>query len=237
MHSQQWRNHHSNRWQAPAYTSRRGNLQLNAARRKVCPNSPFFPENFDVAQHKADWREGEQRRAQLPVKERIELAATDKHRWDVGLPAVTIPRLPKAFNGWEFERRHGDKIKIFDAPRGMVLSYETIFCPHFEDADKEVAPWPSKHEMDYEGDGRMKTDKLHRRFPALPRVGGDQSINWQHRVPIPASPFEEYYYPIPSEVDIFMRMHNVEDAQFDDSVGEQAIGAELMALLDPEDQW
>ena len=222
----------------PGHTAKRGsNLQLNAARRKVCPHSAFWTIDFDIEKHREEWKAGEQRRAQRSVASRAESLATDRQRARLGLPAVRTPELPEAFNGWDVDAPREDVPGRFEEARGMVLAYETIFCPQYENADKDIAPWPSKHEMDYEGDGRMATDRLHRRYPALPRVGDDQTINWQHRVPIPAYPFEEFYYPIPSEVDIFMRTHNVEDVQFDDEVGRQALGTELMALLDPQDQW
>lgn len=202
---------------------------MNEARRKLCPRSTIWHKDFDLERHRREWKAGEARRAQASVDEKAKLETEDVERKKHGLPPVIVaPVKPEAFGGHQFEMS-----------RSNVLSEPTIFCPQWRNnKDKEdIAPWPSKHEMEYEGDGRMATDKLHRRFLGLPRVDGNATVNWQHRALIPPYPFEEFYYPIPSVVDIFMRTHNIDDAQFTDEVGTEAIGAELMGLLDPTDQW
>ncbi|KAF2206470.1 hypothetical protein CERZMDRAFT_89298 [Cercospora zeae-maydis SCOH1-5] len=38
---------------------------------------------------------------------------------------------------------------------------------------------PCADEQHYGGDGRIATDRLHRRFPAVPRVPGNATVNWQ----------------------------------------------------------
>ncbi|KAK4547977.1 hypothetical protein LTR36_010696 [Oleoguttula mirabilis] len=227
MSAQQWRHTNSMKWQSPTYKAKRGNLQLNEARRKLCPKSPFWHADFDLEQHKREWKDGEARRARVPPDEKARLAAEDTKRKKFGLPPVVVaPVKPEAFGGKEFE-----------ISRSNVLCEPTIFCPQWRIHKEEIAPWPSKHEMEYEGDGRIATDKLHRRFPGLPRVDGNETVNWQHRAVIPPFPFEEFYYPIPSVVDIFMRTHEIKDTQFTDEAGTEAIGVELMGLLDSIDQW
>ncbi|KAK5120205.1 hypothetical protein LTR85_006411 [Meristemomyces frigidus] len=227
MNAQQWRHTNSMKWQSPTYKAKRGNLQLNEARRKLCPKSPIWHQDFDLERHKKEWKEGEARRAKVAVDEKARLQAEDEQRIKNGQPGVIVaPVTREPFDGKEFE-----------ISRSNVLCEPTIFCPQWRNGKEEIAPWPSKHEMEYEGDGRIATDKLHRRFPGLPRVDGNETVNWQHRAIVPPYPFEEFYYPIPSIVDIFMRTHNIEDAQFTDAAGVDALGAELMGLLDPTDQW
>lgn len=132
----------------------------------------------------------------------------------------------KAFDGKEFDTNHGP-----------VLSLETIFCPAWHKGKENTAPWPSKSEMKYEGDDRISTDRLHGRFPGAPRVEGNETVNWQHRLVIAQFPFDELYYPIPSAVDIFMRTHWIADLEFSDEEGVEALGEDFMDILDPKDQW
>jgi hypothetical protein len=74
-----------------------------------------------------------------------------------------------------------------------VLAQKTVFTPNFEDGreqihasglemiTKEIASWPSKAEMKYEGDDRIATVEIHRRFLGAPRTEGNETVNWQQR--------------------------------------------------------
>lgn len=143
-------------------------------------------------------------------------------RSDFAIP----PHLRPAFGGKEFDTNHS-----------TVLCYETIFCPSWQKGKENVAPWPNKSEMKYEGDDRISTDRLHRRFPGAPRVEGNETVNWQHRAVIEQFPFDEFYYPIPHSVEIFLRTHLVADLEFSDEEGEEVLGKDFMEMLDPKDQW
>ena len=127
--------------------------------------------------------------------------------------------------------------KDFDTNHGSVLCYETIFCPRWEKGKEDIAPWPPKSEMKYEGDDRISTDRLHRRYPGAPRVEGNETVNWQHRAVIEQFPFDDFYYPIPHAVEIFLRTHWVEELEIPDEEGEEYIGKDLMGMLNPQDQW
>ncbi|KAI7572399.1 hypothetical protein KC317_g793, partial [Hortaea werneckii] len=119
-----------------------------------------------------------------------------------------------------------------------VLVQPTVFCEGWEINKPIYAPWPSKHEMEYEGDGRIATDAIHRRFLPLPREDMGPSVNWQHRPLIPQHDLEDFYYPIPDHEDLLYR-----DWEFGDPVNfpEERLhgwlGRELLAALDPQDQW
>jgi len=249
--SNDWKNRNNNRFNnfnnfTPSPTN---NLQLNEAKRKLCPKSPFFIDNFnDLAKHKKDWKEGEERRAQLSMQEALKQEKIDKQRADLELPPVEVAPIGEAFGG-----------TFLTGNRSAVLLHHTIFCPDWRKDKEAIAPWPSKHEIEYEGDGRIATDKLHRRFPPLPRVDGNETVNWQHRALVPPYALEDFYYPLPDELDICLRKFEMEDQLFREVDGElvlegdfdkimasevfprmkmeAAVGKELMAALDPVDQW
>ena len=130
-----------------------------------------------------------------------------------------------AFDGKDFETHHSP-----------VLFQETIFCPQWQKGKEVIAPWPGKQEMKYEGDDRISTDILHGRFPGVPRVEGNETVTWQYRAPIPQFAFDEFYYPIPHAVEIFLRSHRVPELEFSDTEGQQSLGKEMMEMLDPQDQ-
>ncbi|GIZ40538.1 hypothetical protein CKM354_000387200 [Cercospora kikuchii] len=122
----------------------------------------------------------------------------------------------------------------FEDGRSAVLSMPTVFNAfHIKhDAPRGLSDWPCKEESKYEGDGRIATDLLHRRFPAVPRVQGNITVNWQQRNFIEPCLLENYWHPLPSEVDIFMRTHHIPDLECSREESLQAVGHELMALLD-----
>ncbi|KAK0948053.1 hypothetical protein LTR29_000577 [Friedmanniomyces endolithicus] len=231
-------------WRQPRSGSK---LQLNESRRKICQKSPFWHENFDLPQHRKECKEGEARREQAAIdRTRTEQTAKANLEKDTG-EHFPPPRPLRAF--------FDDKPLLAspDASLSAVLAQKTIFCTTWRPAKEDVAPWPNKHEMDYEGDSRLATDRLHRRFLPLPRVVSDEGVNWQHRVVVPQYLFEEYYSNFsrpwynPLGVnweDVYFRMLRVEELEFTDPAtdavdeeGRHAIGEALMDALDPEDQW
>ena len=141
---------------------------------------------------------------------------------------ITTPSNIRApFNGEDFKTKTN---------HSAVLSYETVFCPQWQQGKENIAPWPGKSEMKYEGDDRISTDRLHGRFPGAPRVPGNETVNWQHRAVVDQYPFDDFYYPIPNAAEILMRTHWVEELEFSDEEGEKAIGKDLVDMLDPQDQ-
>ena len=85
--------------------------------------------------------------------------------------------------------------------------------------------------MRYEGVERIATDSLHRRFPATPRVTGNDTVTWQQRPFSVPFQFDNFDRNIPSEEDVFMRFHFIEVLQPTEDEGIQAIGKSLMDML------
>ncbi|KAM3418584.1 hypothetical protein BST61_g4560 [Cercospora zeina] len=121
----------------------------------------------------------------------------------------------------------------FDDGRSAVLGLPTVFNPFHP--SHAVAGWPCPNEQQYEGDGRIATDLLHRRFPAVPRVPGNATVNWQQRKAIEAWPLENFWESRSNDVEIMMRSHYIPGIEFTDDQGVEAIGQELMSLLDDKD--
>ena len=212
------------KWESPRYKKTEQNHKLNAARQKVCRKSPFWHENFDLPKHKEDWEAGRKRKADQAMKD--ELAMT-MERMQLQEDVLPVPhRMHKAFGGKEFK-----------TIGSAVLGIPTVFCTKPEDTKDQLADWPPRSEARYEGDERIQTDRLHGRFPGAPRVPGNETVNWQHRSIVYQHSFDDFYFPIPQAVDIFMRTHWIAELEFTDEEGEQALGKDLMALLDPQDQW
>ncbi|KAK3696160.1 hypothetical protein LTR37_018131 [Vermiconidia calcicola] len=258
----------SRTWVAPKVKEISKRHALNQERRKVCRNSPFWCNDFDVQQHKREWEAGRVRMARdkmvrnltaMEESQRLreweaaglqlpEGISVEQRMADMSMEAnVAAEKAPEQI-GWlsglapQFPlppppiRRAFDD-KIFDTNHSNVLSHRTVFCPQSDKGRENVAPWPSRSEMKYEGDDRISTDRLHGRFPGVPRVEGNDTVNWQHKATIEQYPFDDFYYPIPQAFEIIDRTHFVAELEFTDQEGEQILGKELMGLLDPQDQW
>lgn len=118
----------------------------------------------------------------------------------------------------------------FQDSRSAVLSEPTIFNAFYGWWD-QVSTWPSWEEMRYEGEERIATDRLHRRFPCTPRIVGNGTVAWQQRRFVDPLPLDNFDRKVLSQVDVFMRTHNIPELEFDDIEGAQAIGKDLMDLL------
>lgn len=212
----------SHTWVNPKYRENEKTRMLKAARRKFCPKSTIWTEDFDLAKHKQEWAAGQARYLKAQKKARNPKHAASENWRNPSPLSLTRPPFDK---------------KSFSTNHSWVLCMETIFSPSWEKGKLNIAPWPSKSEMKYEGDDRISTDKLHRRFLGLPRLEGNDTVNWQHRAPIAQFWFDDFYYPLPSECDIFFRSHWVAESEFDDEEGRKILGGELLRLLDPKDQW
>jgi len=215
---------HSLAWESKQYRRKSTNRQLNEARKKVCINSPIWHANFDEKKHDFEWTGGERKRKLAWERHTMEAAEEHLRLRGLGLPFPTPKRAP--FDG-----------KTFGINRSNVLSRKTIFCPQWTQGKEDIAPWPSVHEMNYEGKDRISTDRLHRRFPGAPRVPANDTVTWQQRAFIPQYALEDFYWPVPSVDDIFFRITRVGEMEFDDEEGRKILGSDLMRMLDPKDQW
>jgi hypothetical protein len=79
--------------------------------------------------------------------------------------------------------------------RSFVLSQETIWRNHdTENPSRIQAPWPDSSERKHEGYQRVRSG--YKRFLPLPRVPGNQTVNWKQRSPIATYEFDRVGQPI-----------------------------------------
>jgi len=115
-----------------------------------------------------------------------------------------------------------------------VLAHETIWAPRSEQAQKPTAQWPVFQEMKFEGDDRMRTDKLHRRFLPLPRQPANETVMWSQRPVVQFYEWDNRHRPL-SDEDVFFMHHEVEGEEVDHEGARHALGEELLSMVDPVD--
>lgn len=82
--------------------------------------------------------------------------------------------------------------KAFNDNRSAVLAFESIWCPwSVGTAEKPEAPWPTRDEMEFEGDERVTSGFS--RFPPLPRVLGNETVTWKCKANILGHPFDHIW--------------------------------------------
>lgn len=82
--------------------------------------------------------------------------------------------------------------KTFNDNRSAVLALESIWCPwSVGTAEKPEAPWPTRDEMEFEGDERVTSGFS--RFPPLPRVVGNETVTWKCKANILGHPFDHIW--------------------------------------------
>lgn len=223
---------HSRKWVNPEVLENEKAKKLNNARFKLCPDSEAWTQDFDLEAHKkaygkdvAKYYKKQKARAEKAKKEKLE-------RELLGWPVDPEVKIKPPFGG-----------KKFNTNFGPVLGKPTVFCPEFKTDRyksynplvpkelKEVAPWPCREEQKYEGDDRISTDPLHRRYLGLPRVPGNNTVNWMQRSVIDQYPLDDFYV-VPDADEVFWMFHTVDDYfEFTDQEGREAIGNELMDML------
>jgi hypothetical protein len=207
----------SRTWISPQVEEIQTKQRLNLYRKKLCPRSPFWTVDFDLRKHREEWDASLRRITKGQVRrvhqESDMLSSLDAHVISSIRPAL-----------------HG---KVFDTHRSIVLALPTVFTHHL--GRRRMAPWPSRDEMKYEGDDRISTDRLHGRFLPAPRVDSDEAVTWMQRPIIRQEALENFHYPYPSEVEIFLRTHWVAELEFTDEAGRLMLGSELMDLLNPKE--
>ncbi len=219
--------HSSSRtWISPRLRADNRRQGLNASRRKICRNSPFWSLDFDLEQHRRDWAAGKERECKhkLDAEQKVLSERITEH--DTPFPDPP-PSIRKPLDG---------KYENFSTCQSLVLYQDTVFCPQLERAKEHISPWPSQAEMKYEGDDRISTDRSHSRFPGFPRKAGNETVNWQLLEMIKSFSFDDFLR-VPNEVDIFMRTHWIPELEFTDEEGEEALGKDMMRILDPKDQF
>jgi hypothetical protein len=247
----------SKKWIAPNVREKQRHEKLNQARSKICKDSPFWHVNFDLETHKREFAALQQARLDTSSSltsssvgspalsaQQTDLPSTPTNKsHQTGFPETPLTSPPgschTAFSGkFDCENFDGRTSTTFMTNRSAVLSLPTVFTPNYKLGKAYVAPWPSRSEMKYEGDDRIATDKLHRRFLGAPRVEGNETVNWQHRNVIEQYPLETFY-SIPTKDEVFEWTHHFPGNEADFECVEEAwhlLSRELYELLDPVDR-
>lgn len=135
----------------------------NLERMYLIPRSPFLPTTLGQWYvHRLGLIE-EAKRAELR-KIRLRIAANKAKKCAANPSSMSI--LP-AFGG-----------RSFSDNRSAVIAMNSIWSPWYTaTAEKPEAAWPTRSEMEFEGDERMTSG--FKRFPALARVPGNETVNWK----------------------------------------------------------
>ena len=117
--------------------------------------------------------------------------------------------------------------RIFFDGRSIVLCQQTMWNPWYSPTDvRPQAPWPCAEEMKEEGDER-NTSRFGR-FPGLPRVPGNETVNWKQKNYLPPLPFDEVWSLPNAGTFAAMRMITEVDAMQE---MEGLLGQDLMDAL------
>ncbi|KAE8549214.1 hypothetical protein TMatcc_000187 [Talaromyces marneffei ATCC 18224] len=146
-------------------------------------------------------------------------------RLNIGHTAPNSPLVPVDMNGWlthrvevvedniermnrAIELRRMEKVSFFKANiqtaldgrrfgdfRSTVLAQTTIWRPdEVSNPSRPQAPWPDSGERKHEGYQRVRSG--YSRFPPLPRVPGNPTVNWKQRSPIAAYELDKVGLPV-----------------------------------------
>ncbi|KAA6414509.1 MAG: hypothetical protein FRX48_01258 [Lasallia pustulata] len=148
---------------------------VNLERMTLIPRSPFVPTNLDEwVTQRLSWIEHlkEQKKSRA-----ADLRAERRGHNKAGLVNGIGPAFRGKISGWN---------------RGAVLSQTTIWSVWYQPPeDHPSAPWPSMEEMKEEGDERNTSG--YKRFPALPRVPGNETVVWKQKAMIDPYPLDRVW--------------------------------------------
>lgn len=146
----------------------------NLTRMEFIHRSPFVPKNMsEWLAHRVAFAED----ARLEEMRKL----SDKQAASESSSSKEKVRILPAFGGKQFRDN-----------RSSALSMPTIWTPTYEPSEEfPQAPWPSAEEMKEEGDERNTSG--FGRFPALPRVPGNETVVWKQKNVIEAFPFDKVW--------------------------------------------
>lgn len=248
----------SKKWVSPNLLGSKQQERANAARNRLCKNSIAWTPNLNREQHRQefdqDWyhrkekqeqREMQKQKVQRAVRETYDIAVTTT-------PKPTSRLIKNMKKGATLQDM--DLVPAFYNNLSLVLCRPTAFSygcsinridPNWELSSLKPEPkYPSLAEMKYEGDERISTDMLHRRFLGIPRVVGNDTVNWMQATIIPQYPLDDtrinYNYAV-RRVPAAHESMIVEDLMFRahewdgrPCAGEAAITDEGVYLLDAD---
>lgn len=167
----------SKTWVAPeaAEKERWDSVSVNLGRMTLIPRSPFVPQTFSAwLDHRAGWLQDQ-------ADEEMLVAANLQAERKANMRAGFVNGIGPAFGG-----------RIFNCNRGAVLSQLTMWSVWYQPPqDNACAPWPSMEEMKEEGDERNTSG--FNRFPALPRVPGNETVVWKQKATIEPYPMDRVW--------------------------------------------
>lgn len=197
----------SKSWVAPkmAEQEKFAVVHENLTRMEFIPRSPFVPRTMNEwLAHRVAFGE-DIRRAE------VKKLADREAAYESGLGSGRV-RIGPAFGG-----------KQFHDNRSPVLSMETIWTPWYHPTEEHPqANWPSPEEMKEEGDERNTSG--FGRFPALPRVPGNETVVWKQKNVITAYPFDKVWELPKLETE-------TEEPMDDELAMEELIGEDLLEHL------
>ena len=166
----------SKTWVAPkmAEQEKFAIVMENLTRMEFIPRSPFVPTNLgEWLAHRVAFAEDTRRREIQKLNNR-EAA----HESGSGTGRV---RIGPAFGGKQFRDN-----------RSPVLAIPSVWSPWYQPTEAyPQALWPSPEEMKEEGDERNTSG--FGRFPALPRVPGNETVVWKQKNMITPFPFDRVW--------------------------------------------
>lgn len=166
--------------------------------------SPFVPKTL------SEWLEHRLGLAEDARKEEIRKLASRATQYGSGASIKKVKVAP-VFGG-----------KKFKDNRSPVLALKSFWSPWYESTKEHPqAPWPEADEMKEEGDERNTSG--FRRFPALPRVPGNETVVWKQRNMVTTFPFDKVW-----------ELPKVEKNKvtYDEEKMEELIGGDLLEILD-----
>lgn len=188
------------RWQA---------VKHNLTSMELIPRSPFVPKNFTQwLIHRAEVNE-------MKAKDLTRTMAIKEAEFQ---SEILKERVRAAFAR-----------KNFDDGRSSVTAQETIWAPWSRPTlRRPFASWPCHQEMKEEGDERNTSG--FGRFPALPRIAANETVNYKYRNVIEATDLDRVW-PLPPVLPI------LDDAEgplngFNDEGEESLLNSDLLAALD-----
>lgn len=197
----------SKTWVAPkmAEQEKFALVMENLTRMEFIPRSPFVPTNLsEWLAHRVAFAEDTRREEMKKLANR---EAT--HGSGLGMGRV---RIGPAFGG-----------RQFGGNRSPVLALESTWSPWYQPTETyPQALWPSAEEMKEEGDERNTSG--FGRFPALPRVPGNETVVWKQKNLITPFAFDRVW-----ELPTLEKEKAIED----ELAMEALIGESLLKKLDP----
>lgn len=177
----------------------------NLSRTEFIPRSPFVPTNMsEWLAHRVAFAEDTRRQE---MRKLVNREASNGSGAGTGRV-----RIGPAFGGKQFRDN-----------RTPVLAIRSIWTPWYQPTEEHPqAPWPSPEEMKEEGDERNTSG--FGRFPALPRVPGNETVAWKQKNMITPFPFDKVWE---------LPKLEKEKEEEDTAAMEALIGESLLKKLDP----